>query len=286
MIQKKSKRGVTLIALVITIVVVFIIAGISISAITGQMNGITKGEETKTEVNVDEERNALSIVVQETMNSNNKGEIEEEPLRNHLDEHIYPENYTNFEHREESRSYILQMVPTQNWYTITKDGEILDGIVNLPMIVLDKDNAELNWRETLQLNAIMRSDEGDTPITDAIWRSDDLSIIVVDDNGLVTAQEKSGVATVTVEKDGLKADCVITVKNTVTMLELSESDVTIDLSVEKTHQVTGKYYPEDADTGINLTYTIADTSIATVDQNGLITGLKNGETELTLSNDM
>ena len=56
MIQKKSKRGVTLIALVITIVVVFIIAGISISPITGQMNGITKGEETKTEVNVDEER--------------------------------------------------------------------------------------------------------------------------------------------------------------------------------------------------------------------------------------
>ena len=124
MVQKKSKNGVTLVALVITIVVVFIIAGISLSALTGQMNGITKGEQTKTEVNVDEERNALGIVVQETMNSNNKGEIEEEPLRNHLDEHIYPENYTNFEHREESRSYILQMVPTQNWYTITKDAKV------------------------------------------------------------------------------------------------------------------------------------------------------------------
>ena len=79
MVQKKSKNGVTLVALVITIVVVFIIAGISLSALTGQMNGITKGEQTKTEVNVDEERNALSIVVQETMNSNNKGEIEETP---------------------------------------------------------------------------------------------------------------------------------------------------------------------------------------------------------------
>lgn len=286
MIQKKFEKGVTLIALVVTIIVILIIAGISISALTGQFNGIFMGQQVKTEANVTEEKNALRLAIQETMTSDNKGEINEEPFRNHLDQHVRPENYTNFEYRENSKSYILQMVPTQNWYTITKDGEILDGVVNLPMIVLDQESATLNWEETLQLNAVMRSDEGDTPISDAIWRSSDLSIVTVDDNGLVTAQRKSGVATITVEKDGLIAECVITVRNAVKTLELSSTDVTIDLSGEKTYQMTVKYYPEDADTGITFTYTIADTSIATVDQTGLITGVKNGETQLTLTNDL
>lgn len=284
--QKKFEKGVTLIALVVTIIVILIIAGISLSALTGQDSGLKVGEETKTEVNVDEEKNALRLAVQETMNSDSKGEINEEPFREHLDQHVKPENYDNFEYRENSKSYILQMVPTQNWYTITKDGDVLDGIVNLPMIVLDSENFDLEWEEVKQLTAVMRSDDGDEPITDAIWRSSDLSIATVDDNGLVTAQRKSGTVVITVEKDGLIAECVVVVKNTVKVLELDKTEYTIDLSGEKTLQVVGKYYPEDADTGINLTYTIADTSVATVDENGLITGLKNGETELTLSNEL
>ena len=154
------------------------------------------------------------------------------------------------------------------------------------MIVLDSENFDLEWEEVKQLTAVMRSDDGDEPITDAIWRSSDLSIATVDDNGLVTAQRKSGTVVITVEKDGLIAECVVVVKNTVKVLELDKTEYTIDLSGEKTLQVVGKYYPEDADTGINLTYTIADTSVATVDENGLITGLKNGETELTLSNEL
>ena len=284
--QKKFEKGVTLIALVVTIIVILIIAGISLSALTGQDSGLKVGEETKTEVNVDEEKNALRLAVQETMNSDSKGEINEEPFREHLDQHVKPENYDNFEYRENSKSYILQMVPTQNWYTITKDGEVLDGKVNLPMIVIDNESLNLEWEEVKQLTAVMRSDDGDEPITDAIWRSSDLSVATVDDNGLVTAQRKSGTITITVEKDGLIAECVVVVKNTVKVLELDKTEYTIDLSGEKTLQVVGKYYPEDADTGINLTYTIADTSVATVDENGLITGLKNGETELTLSNEL
>lgn len=284
--QKKFEKGVTLIALVVTIIVILIIAGISLSALTGQDSGLKVGEETKTEVNVDEEKNVLRLAVQETMNADSKGEINEEPFREHLDQHVKPENYDNFEYRENSKSYILQMVPTQNWYTITKDGEVLDGKVNLPMIVIDNESLNLEWEEVKQLTAVMRSDDGDEPITDAIWRSSDLSVATVDDNGLVTAQRKSGTITITVEKDGLIAECVVVVKNTVKVLELDKTEYTIDLSGEKTLQVVGKYYPEDADTGINLTYTIADTSVATVDENGLITGLKNGETELTLSNEL
>ena len=97
--QKKFEKGVTLIALVVTIIVILIIAGISLSALTGQDSGLKVGEETKTEVNVDEEKNALRLAVQETMNSDSKGEINEEPFREHLDQHVKPENYDNFEYR-------------------------------------------------------------------------------------------------------------------------------------------------------------------------------------------
>lgn len=284
MVQKKYEKGITLIALVVTLIVVLIIAGVSISALTGQEGSITSGEKIKTETNVKEEKSALRLAVQETMTADSKGKIEETPLKDHLDQHIGNENYKNFEYREASSSFIVQIVKTENWYTITKEGDVLDGKVSIQGITLDKE-ASMFWEETIQLEATIKTDEEDIPLTDARWKSSDKSIAKVDEDGLVTAQRKSGIVTISVEKNGLTAKCVIDVSNPVRTVELNPAEITIDLSVDPKYQAIGKYYPEDADRGTKLSYTISDTSVAQVDENGLITGIKNGETELTLESE-
>jgi len=48
MIEKRSKKGITLIALVITIVVMLILAGVSINALVGDNGIITNSVDAKT----------------------------------------------------------------------------------------------------------------------------------------------------------------------------------------------------------------------------------------------
>ena len=61
-INKQNNRGITLIALVITIIVVLILAGVSISMLTGQNGILTQAQNAKkaTEEAAQEENSALS----------------------------------------------------------------------------------------------------------------------------------------------------------------------------------------------------------------------------------
>ena len=61
MINKKSEKGVTLIILAVTIIVMLIIAGISFSSMSGQGNTINQAQEKKDAVNIKEERGAIKI---------------------------------------------------------------------------------------------------------------------------------------------------------------------------------------------------------------------------------
>ena len=60
--MKKSKEtGITLIALVVTIVVLLILAGISISMLTGENGVITQAKKAKEETEIAEEKEAVQI---------------------------------------------------------------------------------------------------------------------------------------------------------------------------------------------------------------------------------
>ena len=57
----KSNKGITLIALVVTIVVLLILAGVSISMLTGENGIITQAQKAKEESEIGEEKEAVSI---------------------------------------------------------------------------------------------------------------------------------------------------------------------------------------------------------------------------------
>ena len=64
-IKSKKERGITLIALVITIIVLLILAGVSIAMLTGQNGILTQANKSKTEQSHGAVKEAISLAYNE-----------------------------------------------------------------------------------------------------------------------------------------------------------------------------------------------------------------------------
>ena len=81
----KRSKGITLIALVVTIIVLLILAGISISMLMGQNGILNRAAESKREHTVAQEREAIAIAYSASMNVDNIGKVTGLELQNELD---------------------------------------------------------------------------------------------------------------------------------------------------------------------------------------------------------
>ena len=112
-----------------------------------------------------------------------------------------------------------------------------------------------------------------------VWSSDNEDVLSVDKTGLLTPH-KMGTAVVTVKTtDGseLTATCVVTVGPLlVDMVKVPEA-----ISIEKTKskKIEAIIGPEDADNK-NIRWYSEDSNIAIVDQDGLVKGIKSGNTKI------
>ena len=116
------------------------------------------------------------------------------------------------------------------------------------------------------------------------FSSSDTSIVSIDENGKITAL-KAGEATITVTtSDGNKtATCKVTVKDKGIPVESLSLDKTeLSLTEKQTETLTATVHPENA-TNTDVTWTSSDPSIATVDENGKITAVKEGEVTITVT---
>lgn len=114
------------------------------------------------------------------------------------------------------------------------------------------------------------------------WSSSDESIVTVDENGNVKAL-KVGKATITVTtKDGgYSATVTVTVTNdAIPVTGISFADKTLNLATNSSITLKPTFSPSDA-TDKRLTWKTSDPNIATVDQNGKVTGKKDGTVTIT-----
>lgn len=150
-------------------------------------------------------------------------------------------------------------------------------------IRLTKTSAELDEGETLEL--FYKLEPSDATTQGVVWASDNTDVATVDEDGLVTAV-KAGTATITVSVKGqpeIKATCTITVKSSsiaVTKLTLSESSA--EVSVGKTLTLSCTIEPTNA-TNKELVWSTSDETIATVDAQGVVTGVKAGKVTITVA---
>lgn len=126
------------------------------------------------------------------------------------------------------------------------------------------------------------TDADDISVT---WESDHPEIASVDE-GVVTAH-RIGNAKITVKSrvnPSITAEISVRVVIPVTKVNVSEDTVnlyiTSDESYSKTHNIGLTYEPIEANP--NITYTSEDSSVATVDDNGLITAVGGGKTNINI----
>ena len=60
-VERTKNNGITLIALVITIIVLLILAGVSIATLTGQNGILTRAQDSKTQTGIAEEKEAINL---------------------------------------------------------------------------------------------------------------------------------------------------------------------------------------------------------------------------------
>ncbi|MFA9464591.1 MAG: Ig domain-containing protein [Velocimicrobium sp.] len=114
-----------------------------------------------------------------------------------------------------------------------------------------------------------------------VWKSSDTSIVKVSKRGSIKAV-KAGKATITVKLKGTKqkAKCSVVVGAYATTITL-DSAGTVILDAGKTSQIKAGVAPNTVLTSA-LIFTSKDSSIATVDKEGVITAVSTGLTEVTI----
>lgn len=162
-------------------------------------------------------------------------------------------------------------------YALAEDGTILERrivtVLNEPLeLSLEMDSCKLIRGQSLTVNAFFNH-----PVSSSVtWASSDPSIVTVED-GMLTALE-FGTATVTASlENGFQAELSVSVMPPLT-------DLTIERKLYKvkpgnSREITLFVSPEDC--GEEILWTSSDTSIATVSDDGVVTGVAYGTVTVT-----
>ena len=116
---QKNTKGITLIALVVTIIVLLILAGISISMLMGRNGILNRAAEAKKEHTIAQEREAIAIAYSSSMNVDNIGKVTGLELQDELDKIM-----ENTEVTENDTNLNILFKDTLHRYTISQDGTI------------------------------------------------------------------------------------------------------------------------------------------------------------------
>ena len=136
--------------------------------------------------------------------------------------------------------------------------------------------------QTLQLTATINPE--DATDKTLVWSSD-VDFVTVDENGLVTVVAPGeGMVTITATaSNGVSGSCYLSVfvedPNAITV---TLNKWVLDFEyVGETFQLVATVTPEDM-TGYVVTFSSSDETVATVDENGLITSVGKGEADITV----
>ena len=148
-------------------------------------------------------------------------------------------------------------------------------------------NLEKGATQQLQLEYSAEGDVATEKIAEAAdkltveWSSSDESIVTVDADGVVTAVSagEAYITAIVKDKDGLTATTLVRVAVTPTGVEAPET-LELVTNGENAKNLDAKIVPEDA-TGVKLAYESSDEAVATVDENGMVTAVADGECVIT-----
>ena len=119
--RTKEDRGITLLVLVITIIILFILAGITISAITGDNGLIQNAREAREETEIANEKEILEKATVQAMGNNKYGNIEESELQSELDKET---DAAKTEVTDIGGTFEVIFNESNRYYTVDKEGNV------------------------------------------------------------------------------------------------------------------------------------------------------------------
>ncbi|MDE5642060.1 MAG: leucine-rich repeat protein [Muribaculaceae bacterium] len=151
----------------------------------------------------------------------------------------------------------------------------LNDNVMVSSVELDKTEISFKASESVVLTAVVGAE--DATDKNILWKTSDENIATVDASGVVTAIAV-GEATVTAlaaDGSGVKAECKVTV--TPTLVEsINIAGLATSLKKGRTLELQAEVLPATA-TNATLRWSVSDSSVATVDQRGVVKAVSAGE---------
>ena len=162
--------------------------------------------------------------------------------------------------------------------TATCSVTVSKKVIPVTSVSLNKTSLALTEQETFQLSATVSPDNAtDKTVT---WSSSNTAVATVSSNGLVTAVQE-GSATITAKAGDKTASCTVTVsKKVIPVTSFTFGDDWF--YVEKDHTLQLPFQSSPTNANETLTWTSSAPSYVSVDQNGLVSGLKIGTVTITV----
>lgn len=197
----------------------------------------------------------------------------------------YSENYWGLLVEDEIKSTILDFYDDYDLYKVNVVPFLespIKPIIAVESVNLNKEELELIEGSTDQLIAtVLPEDAINKKVS---WTSSNPLVATVDEAGLVTAiAEGEATITVTTEDGNHTASCTVIVEKPIVEVEsVSLNKANITLIEGATEALIATVLPEDA-TNKNIGWSSSNPSIVTVDETGLVTAVKEGETVITVT---
>ena len=270
--------GITLIALIITIIVLLILAGVTLNMVMGENGLFNKADLAKKQTDESQFNENIKIAaLQYTIDLNADKEKAKENLENNLKLYGYQYAYS------QDRSYMNVTSSMQNYAKISMNDGKIEFFENGNLLAITEKNVKLylndDDKKRYNLNSNIK-----TNIEQLTWQSDDEKIASVDNDGNVEAKSV-GECYVTVsgifEEKTYENSFKIVVANLVEGISLNKTNVTLIRSNNESKNILednlrANIMNENATNKI-IIWKSSDPNIATVDENGHIKAISAGE---------
>lgn len=223
-----KKEGITLIALVITILILLILAGITTTAITGENGLLNSTLKAKEQTEIANEKEILEKATVQSIGDNKYGNIERNQLQDNVD-NIAGEN--NCEISEAGDEFRAHFNESGRWYNIDKDGNInemklteeTDGIY-----IADKETKTLTLDGAILFSPIPTLTPSTQTNLNYIWTSSNPSIATVTSDGIVICGTEIGTTTITCKGANTESSCKVTTTAQIVYTNNTTTNITIN----------------------------------------------------------
>ena len=127
--NKDMNKGITLIALVITIIVLLILAGVSIATLTGENGILTRANDAKISTEIAEEKEKIELATTAALADDLGGEIKENFLRQELEKYFVTDGVSVAPGENNGEEgFIVTITDSGRQYFVDKDGNVSEMI--------------------------------------------------------------------------------------------------------------------------------------------------------------